>query len=92
MLDSLNRMARPPAAPRTLIAPDLVQADKWFRLAARSPWHDNPQIRARIEPHMTTAELDEARRQVAAWHRLPLPEVMALDLPLPAAAAGQSKP
>ena len=35
------------------------EADKWFRLAARSPWHDNPQIRASIEPHMTTAQLDE---------------------------------
>ena len=68
-------------APQKLIAPDLVQADKWFRLAARSPWHDNPQIRASIEPHMTTVQLDEARRQAAIWHPLPLPEVMALDLP-----------
>jgi hypothetical protein len=41
---------------------------------------------------MTTAQIEEARRQTANWHPLPLPEVMALDLPLPAAAAGQSKP
>ncbi len=35
----------------TVIEPDLVQADLWFRLAARSPYHDNSQIRAGIEPH-----------------------------------------
>jgi TPR repeat protein len=90
--DVFRRMTRSPSVPKTLIAPDLVQADKWFRLAARSPWHDNPQIRASIEPHMTTAQLDEARRQAADWHPLPLPEVLALDLPLPALPAGASKP
>ena len=90
--DVFRHMMRSPSAPKTLVAPDLVRADKWFRLAARSPWHDNPQIRASIEPHMTTAQLDEARRQAASWHPLPLPEVMALDIPLPVTSAGQSKP
>lgn len=30
----------------TTIAIDLIQADYWFRVAARSPYHDNSQIRA----------------------------------------------
>ncbi len=68
---------------QAVVAPDLVQADKWFRLAARNPWHNNPQIRAIIEPRMTTAQLDEARRLAADWHPLPLPEVMALDIAAP---------
>jgi TPR repeat protein len=46
---------------------DLVQADVWFRLAARSPFHDNSQIRAMIEPQMTTDQLNEAKRLVEAW-------------------------
>ena len=83
--DPIYRLA---PAQTVLIAPDLVQADKWFRLAARNPWHDNPQIRASIEPHMTTAQLDEAKRLVAGWHALPLPEVLAIDIQ-PPAATGQ---
>jgi TPR repeat protein len=82
--DPTNRLARPQTV---LIAPDLVQADMWFRLAARNPWHDNPQIRASIEPHMTTAQLDEAKRLVAGWHALPLPEVLAIDIDPPSASA-----
>ena len=50
----------------TAIPVDLVQADFWFRLAARSPYHDNSQIRAMIEPHMTT----EPRRSQAPGRRL----------------------
>jgi uncharacterized protein len=46
----------------TAIPVDFIQADLWFRLAARSPYHDNSQIRAMIEPHMTTAQLGEAKR------------------------------
>jgi TPR repeat protein len=46
---------------------DLVQADVWFRLAARSPFHDNSQIRAMIQPQMTTDHLNEAKRLVEAW-------------------------
>lgn len=37
MRDRINRMLQPQPAPATLVAPDLVQADKWFRLAARNP-------------------------------------------------------
>src|SRR5262249_31339697 len=43
---------------------DLVQADVWFRLAARNRFHDNSQIRAMIEPQMTTDQLNEAKRLV----------------------------
>jgi TPR repeat protein len=81
----LTGRAVPPQT--VLIAPDLVQADMWFRLAARNPWHDNPQIRASIEPHMTTVQLDEAKRLAAGWHTLPLPEVLAIDIEPPAAPA-----
>ena len=53
----------------TVIVIDLIQADVWFRLAARSPYHDNSQIRAMIEPQMTTSQIDEAKRRVEAWPR-----------------------
>jgi TPR repeat protein len=78
--DMTGRLLPPQTA---LIATDLVQADKWFRLAARNPWHDNPQIRASIEPHMTTAQLEEAKKLVAAWRALPPPEVLAIDIDAP---------
>jgi TPR repeat protein len=81
MRERLAKMTGPPAAaPQTVVAPDLVQADKWFRLAARDPWHDNPQVRGMIEPKMTSAQLEEARKLVAAWHVLSLPEVMAMEI------------
>jgi TPR repeat protein len=82
-----GRLAR---AQTVLIAPDLVQADKWFRLASRNPWHDNPQVRASIEPHMTTAQLDEAKKLAASWHVLPLPEVLAIDIEPPPVTAERS--
>jgi localization factor PodJL len=70
---------RRPAAGEPLIPIDLVESDKWFRLGARSPWYDNPQIRSMIEPRMTSAQLEEARRRVANWKKSTLPEVMAMD-------------
>jgi hypothetical protein len=81
MRERFAKMMGPPAAaPQSVVAPDLVQADKWFRLAARDPWHDNPQVRGVIEPKMTSAQLDETRKLVAAWHALSLPEVMAMEI------------
>lgn len=77
---------------QTVIAPDLVQADKWFRLAARNPWHGNPSIRQSIEPRMTSAQLTDAQAQVAAWHPLTLAEVMALDIKPQAIAPDSAKP
>ncbi len=67
----------------TVIAADLVQADFWFRLAARSPYHDNSQIRASIEPKMTTAQMDEAKKLVEAWHPRTVQELKSLPIALP---------
>jgi TPR repeat protein len=57
----------------TVIDADLVQADLWFRIAARSPYHDNSQIRAAIEPQMTTEQLNQAnsrsRKRRSGWPR-----------------------
>jgi uncharacterized protein len=68
----------------TVIPVDLVQADYWFRLAARSPYHDNSQIRAGIEPQMTTEQLDRAKRLVEAWQPRKPDELksIAIDLPV----------
>jgi TPR repeat protein len=64
---------------------DLVQADMWFRLAARSPFHDNSQIRAMIEPQMTTDQISVAKRLVDAWQPRRTEELKALEIALPAA-------
>jgi len=74
------------------IAIDLVQADLWFRVAARSPYHDNSQIRAMIEPQLTTDQLAEAKRLFAAWRRRTFPELKALAIPMPAAIPGGASP
>jgi len=70
----------------TVIPIDLVQADLWFRLAARSPYHDNSQIRAMIEPQMTTEQLGEAKRLVEAWRPRKIGDLKAITIALPAAA------
>ena len=66
---------------------DLVQADLWFRLAARSPYHDNSQIRAMVEPKMTTDQLNEAKKLFDAWHPSTLQELKATTLKLPGGSA-----
>jgi TPR repeat protein len=53
-----------------VIEPDLVQADFWFRLGARSPDYNNSQVRGAIEPKLTTAQLDQAKKLVAGWRQL----------------------
>ena len=70
----------------TMIPIDLVQADLWFRLAARSPYHDNSQIRAMIEPQMTTEQLGEAKRLIEAWRPHKVEELKAITIELPAVA------
>ena len=75
-----------------MIAIDLVQADLWFRLAARSPYHDNSQIRAMIEPQMTTEQLGEAKRLFAAWRPRTVQELKAIPIPLPPMAPGGASP
>jgi hypothetical protein len=69
----------------TEIAIDLVQADLWFRLAARSPYHDNSQIRSMIEPNMTTDQLNETKRLFEAWRPRTAQELRAIAIALPAA-------
>ncbi len=81
--DKARAMIEPRAPAPLVVAPDLIEADKWFLLAARDPYHDNPSVRASIEPHLTTAELTQARQEIALWRRLPLSEVMAIDIPPP---------
>lgn len=76
----------------TVIDADLVQADLWFRVAARSPYHDNSQIRAAIEPKMTTEQLDQAKRLFDAWHPLTLRELKTMTISLPPAAQGKCPP
>jgi TPR repeat protein len=66
------------------IAIDLVQADLWFRLAARNPYHNNSQIRAMIEPHMTTEQLGQAKQLFEAWHPRTMQELKGMAIPLPA--------
>jgi TPR repeat protein len=70
----------------TVIPVDLIQADLWFRLAARSPYHDNSQIRAMIEPQMTTEQLNEAKRLIEAWQPRKVEELRALAIALPTTA------
>jgi TPR repeat protein len=68
----------------TVVAIDLIQADFWFRLAARSPYHDNSQIRSMIEPNMTTEQLNEAKHLFEAWHPRTAQELKAITIALPA--------
>jgi TPR repeat protein len=74
-----------------VIAIDRVQADLWFRLAARSPYHDNSQIRAMIEPQMTTEQLNDAKRLVEAWRPRKIEELKTLAIALPAALGGPAR-
>ena len=74
------------------LAVNLVQADLWFRLAARSPYHDNSQIRAMIEPKMTTDQLNEAKRLFDEWHALTVQELKTLTITLPQNSANGSPP
>jgi len=76
----------------TVISIDLIQADLWFRLAARSPYHDNSQIRAMVEPQMTTSQMDEAKRLVAAWRPRTVEELRTITIRLPASASNGSSP
>src|SRR5271170_7535195 len=68
----------------TTIGADLVQADFFCRLAARSPYHDNSQIRGSIEPKMTTAQLQDAKRLLESWQPRAWVDVKAMTIPLPA--------
>lgn len=71
---------------RYAIPADLVQADTWFRLAARNPFHDNSQIRGMIEPKMTSDDLDAAKRLIDAWRPRAFNDLKTLPIALPAPA------
>lgn len=77
---------------RAVIAPDPVQADMWFRLGARSPYHDNPSIRLRVESSMTSAQLNEAKKLAADWHPRALGEVLAMTIDPPPVPASAKRP
>jgi TPR repeat protein len=49
------------------IAVDLVEAHKWFNLAALSGCTRGQQCRAEISVEMTAREIAEAQRQARAW-------------------------
>src|SRR5262249_8164750 len=66
-----------------VIEPDLVEADVWFRLAARTADYNNAPLRAQIEPALTTAQLDEAKKRVAAWRDLNFAEMKATPIAIP---------
>ncbi len=76
----------------TVISIDLIQADLWFRLAARNLYHDNSQIRSMIEPQMTTSQLEEAKRLVESWHPRTIEELKVTTIPLPASAPDGASP
>ena len=49
------------------IAVDLVEAHKWFNLAALNGCHEAQMCRADISEEMTAREIAEAQRQARAW-------------------------
>ena len=49
------------------VAVDLVEAHKWFNLAALSGCTRGQQCRAEISVEMTAREIAEAQRQARAW-------------------------
>lgn len=49
------------------VAVDLIEAHKWFNLAALSGCTRGQQCRAEISIEMTAREIAEAQRQARAW-------------------------
>jgi len=48
---------------------DLVEAHKWFNLAALGGYREGQAMRAEIAGEMSGAEIAEAQRQARAWLR-----------------------
>ena len=57
-------LIRPAAAASTV---DLIEAHKWFNLAALSGCTRGQECRAEIALEMTAREIAEAQRQARAW-------------------------
>jgi len=49
------------------VAPDLVEAHKWFNLAAASFHEDAARCRADVSDEMTAREIAEAQRRARQW-------------------------
>jgi TPR repeat protein len=66
-----------------VIKSDLVQADFWFRLGARSSDYDNSQVRAAIEPKLTTAQLEQVKKRLGDWRKLDFEGMTATAITVP---------
>jgi TPR repeat protein len=75
-----------------VIEPDLVQADFWFRLGARNREYDNSQVRAAIEPKLTTAQLDQVKKMVAEFRKLAFEQMKATPIAVPGEAQRSCPP
>ncbi len=80
---ALMRSRRNSDSRRNIIEPDLIQADFWFRLGARDREYDNSQVRAAIEPKLTTAQLDQVKKMIADWHKLDFEQMKATPITVP---------
>ena len=49
------------------VAGDLIEAHKWFNLAASKGHEDAPHCRCEIAEEMTPREIAEAQRRARAW-------------------------
>ncbi|WP_162913288.1 tetratricopeptide repeat protein [Rhodospirillaceae bacterium SYSU D60014] len=64
-----------PLPDRDILTPDIIEAYKWYALAARHrrPHPDAEKMRDWIAERMVTEDLIEAKRRVEAWSPQPLP-------------------
>ncbi|HTG26493.1 MAG TPA: hypothetical protein VK681_41240 [Reyranella sp.] len=88
---ALMRTRRNSDSRGNVIEPDLIQADFWFRLGARNREYDNSQVRAAIEPKLTTAQLDQVKKMVAGWHPLDFEQMKTTPITIPATRAGPAR-
>jgi len=66
-VDGLYELGDTYATGRGGIAVDLIEAHKWFNLAALSGSTRGQECRAEIACEMTAREIAEAQRQARAW-------------------------
>ena len=66
-VDALYELGVAYSTGRAGIAVDLVEAHKWFNLAALSGCTRGQQCRAEISIEMTAREIAEAQRQARSW-------------------------
>ena len=66
-VDALFELGLAYSTGRSGIAVDLIEAHKWFNLAALSGCTRGQECRAEIALEMTAREIAEAQRQARAW-------------------------